>query len=387
MRNRLLSSLLLLIALSTSPSFAQKINGDLLSVTQHNSFKKANNKPVQFVEGGTSSYALKKVEEMPERCKLPFGTNASGAEFAPHVIPGVLNTHYGFPGVAQLDYFKSKGLTLFRMPFLWERVQPKLGGELDKEELARMVAFVDAARERNLWVILDMHNYARRNVNGKLEIIGASSVSIDHVVDAWRKLAEVFKTKDNIYGYGMMNEPHDMPDGKLWFNIAQSIITGIRSVDATTPIMVGGDSWSSAERWIAFSDNLKNLSDPASKLIFEAHIYFDKNASGAYKDSYDKERTTKRTGIKRARPFVKWLKKNNLKGFIGEYGVPDDDPRWLATLDKFLGYLQKNDINGAYWSAGPRWGKYRLAIEPIEAKDRPQMSVLEKYKFANEDCK
>ena len=36
---------------------------------------------------------------------------------------------------------------------------------------------------------------------------------------------------------------------------------------------------------------------------------------------------------------------------------------------------------GTYWSAGPRWGDYKLAVQPSNnyTVDRPQMAVLEKY--------
>ncbi|RRN76577.1 glycoside hydrolase family 5 protein, partial [Pseudoxanthomonas sp. SGD-10] len=278
------------------------------------------------------NYQISKADiNMPDRSKLPFGTNVSGAEFAPHKAPGLYNREYTYPTVSQLDYFKSKGLTLFRLPFLWERIQKDLNGELDKEELARMTAFVDAARERNLWIILDMHNYGKRYVNGNRETIGSSVLSIEHVTDAWKKIAAHFKDKDNIWAYGLMNEPNAMLPSTPWLNIAQGLITEIRKVDMKTPIMVGGDSWSSAARWIQASDNLKTLKDPANNLIFEAHIYFDKDASGSYKKSYEEEEATPNIGIERARPFVEWLKENNFKGFVGEYGVPDNDPRWLVT--------------------------------------------------------
>ena len=36
--------------------------------------------------------------------------------------------------------------------------------------------------------------------------------------------------------------------------------------------MVGGNDWSSAERWIEQSDTLKFLKDPANNLAFEAHL-------------------------------------------------------------------------------------------------------------------
>ncbi|WP_256011087.1 glycoside hydrolase family 5 protein [Desertivirga xinjiangensis] len=311
----------------------------------------------------------------------PFGVNLAGADFGANV-PGVFNKDYTYPTGADLDYVKSKGLTLIRLPFLWERMQPVLGESLDAKEVERFTEVIDAAAERGILVLPDMHNYCRRKVEGEWLIIGSERVPVEQVANAWAKIADLLKDKKNIWGYGIMNEPHDMPAENSWFTIAQAIITSIRSKDSKTAIVVGGDSWSSAERWPYYSGNLKNLNDPANNLIFEAHIYFDENSSGSYKYSYEKERATAETGIVRAMPFVKWLKANNLKGFIGEYGVPDNDPRWLVTLDKMLDYLQKNGVNGTYWAAGPWWGDYHLAVQPKNGIDRPQMKVVSRYPSA-----
>lgn len=149
----------------------------------------------------------------------PFGVNLAGAEFG--AVPGV---DYSYPTEAELDYFKSKGLKLVRLPFKWERVQPTLNGNLDATELAKMKAFVDTARMKEVWVILDMHNYGRRTYSGDTTIIGSPSLTIAHVADAWGKLASEFKDYDNIYAYGIMNEPHGMLSSTPWFNIAQGII-------------------------------------------------------------------------------------------------------------------------------------------------------------------
>lgn len=317
---------------------------------------------------------------MPDRTLAPFGTNLAAAEFAHSKSPGVYDKDYTYPTVAELDYFAAKGFGLFRLPFLWERIQHELNGELNAEELDRIMKFVDAAKERKLYVLLDMHNYGRRIVKGKSEIIGSVNLSIAHLADAWQKIAEQFKDKDNIWAYGLMNEPHDMLKEVPWLDIAQGSIYKIRKVDQKTPIMVGGDSYSSAARWLTDSDNLKNLKDPANNLIFEAHIYFDRDASGFYKGSYEEEKASPSIGIERATPFLNWLKANKFKGFIGEYGVPDDDARWLVTLDKFLAFLKANGINGTYWAAGPWWGNYKLAIAPKEGQDRPQLETLMRYK-------
>jgi len=317
----------------------------------------------------------------------PFGVNLAGAEFGVN-MPGTFNTDYTYPTVAELDYFKSKGLNLVRLPFKWERIQRSLKGPLDNAELTRVKNFVNAAQTRDIFIILDMHNYGRRKIDGTTYIIGSSEVPVEYVADAWGKLANEFKSYTNIWGYGLMNEPHSMLSSAPWLDIAQALIDKIRAVDYQTTILVGGDSWSSAARWLAASNNLKNLKDPANNLIFEAHVYFDNDASGSYKGTYDAEKATPTIGIERVTPFVNWLKQNNLRGFVGEYGVPDNDTRWFVTLDNMLKYLKYNCVNGTYWAAGPWWGNYVLAVEPRNGVDRPQMEILTKHTVTNPDnCK
>ncbi len=307
-----------------------------------------------------------------------FGVNLSGAEFGSNV-PGTYDYDYSYPLLTDLDYVKSKGWTLVRLPFLWNRLQPTLNGDLDPVELKRLTDFVDAANEKGINILLDAHNFGRRRVNGQDVIIGAPDVPVSSFADFWGKMAAVFKSKTNIWGYGMMNEPHDMLTDVPWLVIAQKTIDQIRTVDTKTTIVVAGDSFSSASRWNTVSDNLKTITDPSSNLIFEAHTYFDANSSGAYTQSYDLEKATPTIGVERLAPFVNWLKVNNKRGFVGEYGIPDDDPRWLVTLDNALNYLKSNCINGTYWSAGPRWGSDKLAVQPINGVDRPQMQVLKNY--------
>lgn len=310
----------------------------------------------------------------------PFGVNLAGADFGKN-YPGVYGKDYGYPSQKDIRYFKSKGLSLIRVPFRWERIQHELNGELDKDELARLKQVIQEAEKWQVQVIPDLHNYCRRRVGEKSFIIGQNGLSIENLADLWGKLAKELKIYSNIYGYGLINEPFDMLPFTPWTKIAQACIIAIRETDKKTPIIVGGDSWSSAERWMEYSDNLKNLYDPANRLIFEAHVYFDKDASGTYRHSYEEEGANPYTGVERVQPFIKWLKKNNFRGFIGEYGIPDNDERWLVCLENFLAYLSENKVNGTYWAAGPRWGNYPMSVQPTEnyKKDRPQMKVLEKY--------
>ena len=79
-----------------------------------------------------------------------------------------------------------------------------------------------------------------------------------------------------------------------------------RLYDTVTPIVVGGNHWSSAERWQKLSNELRELRDPKDNLIFEAHCYFDIDASGIYRKGYDEEHAYPTVGVDRVRPFVEW---------------------------------------------------------------------------------
>ena len=307
--------------------------------------------------------------------QLPFGVNLAGAEFGTN-FPGTYNVDYTYPTSVQLDYYQANGLNLIRLPIKWERIQPVLNGNLNEAELGRIKNFLLLAQNRNMNVIIDLHNYCRYNINGTERIIGSTDVSIANIKNLWTKLALALNTETNIWAYGIMNEPHDLLANATWFDTAQEIINGIRINDVNTNILVAGDSWSSAERWMQYSNNLKNLSDPANKLIFEAHVYFDKDASGIYANTYDMEGAYPNIGVDRVTPFVNWLKINNLKGFIGEYGVPANDSRWLVVLNNFLSFIKANGINGTYWAGGPWWGNYIVSLEPVLGVAKPQMNIL-----------
>jgi len=320
--------------------------------------------------------------ETPFTVPTRFGVNLSCGEFGTN--PGTYNSNYTYPRISELDYFKSKGFTLIRMPFKWERVQDVLGGPIDTAlDVQKIKEFLQAAQDRGIYVMLDMHNYARCSVNGKSYLIGQTeNVTINHFADVWTKLANELKGFTNIWGYDIMNEPHDMGTVS-WFKIAQAVIDGIRTVDTNTPIVVEGGSWASSYNWKSSSDSLKYLVDPSNKIIYQAHCYFDNNASGVYSGTYDTEVKTSTIDTIRLKPFADWLETNNKIGMIGEFGVPDNDPRWLTMLDQAMDYMKSRNMSGTYWAAGPWWGSYPLSVEPTNIDtnpvDRPQMAILSKY--------
>jgi endoglucanase len=316
---------------------------------------------------------------------FPFGVNLQGGEYNPTQPPNY-GTNYVYPGATQLNYYQSKGLMLIRLPFRWERAQPLINGPLDTTEVNRILTVVDLCNARGMKVLLDAHNGGGRFIPGNTTNsykIGTTQVPKSAFTDFWTKMADFFKTRPNIWGYGLSNEPVNMlPAPNSWFDIAQEAINGIRTTDPNTAIVIGGDSWSFAGHFGvpgSTSDVLKNLVDPSNNLIYEAHIYFDNDHSGFYDTTYDVEGAYATKGIDWAKPFVDWCEANNKVGFFGEYGVPGNDPRWLVVLDNFLRYIQDHNINGTYWSGGQWSSNDPLSVEPIGGVDKPQMQVLLNY--------
>lgn len=313
-------------------------------------------------------------------CPPLMGINLAGANFGLQYSdwPGRYGVEYVYPPDHELDYYNSKHLTLIRLPFSWERVQPTLFGPLDRDEVRRIKSFVDSANIRGMKVILDAHDFGRYRPFDEATVIGSLAAPIASFQDFWTRMAAEFVGVTGVVGYDIENEPHDMGNPATWPKAAQAAVDGIRSVDRNTPIIVEGDGWSNAAHWQSINSALA-INDPSYRIIFSAHVYFDHDGSGRYVSPYDQEHAYPEIGSERLRPFAEWLRQHQYRGFVGEYGVPGDDPRWLVVLDRFLEAVRKEGLPATYWAGGPWWGDYPLSVEPMNGEDRPQMAIVAKY--------
>jgi aryl-phospho-beta-D-glucosidase BglC (GH1 family) len=325
------------------------------------------------------------------------GVNVSGSEYSWET----------YPIASQVDYLQTEGIVLIRLPIAWEKLQSTLNGPLTQGEITNLKSFLDLAASRGMQVIVDIHNYARYNPNWAADAaanggivgpdapdalpIGSSSVPISAFQDFWTKLAGVLAGHAALGGYDIMNEPFGLGPG-VWPTAAQAAVNGIRSVDMSTTIYVEGEQWASAYSWPSVNGSLK-ISDPANNLIYEAHLYFDSNGRGTYAQTYDQQGAYPNWGVDHVQPFLQWLQQNGAKGYLGEFGVPENDPRWLTVLDNFLNTLQQNGIPGTYWyyaypdpSSTNSWWPimsgtdFYMSLVPFaNGQDKPQWSIIAKY--------
>lgn len=301
------------------------------------------------------------------------GVNIAGAEFNGRKVPGIPNHDYFYPARATIDYFAAKGMNSIRVPFLWERMQPQLNGELEPAELKRLEDVVLYANGKGLYVVLDVHNYAYY----RQKVIGSAETPVDALADLWGHLAPRFKDNAKV-GFGLMNEPKGLPT-ETWLAAANASIAEIRRAGANNLVFVPGNGWTGAHSWRSRSygtpnaDVMLGVVDPADNYVYEVHQYLDSNYSGTKPECRNET-----VGMTTLKAFTDWLRQHNKRGYLGEFGA-GADPTCLAALDGMLKFLGDNRdlwIGWSYWAAGAWPPSYFTSVQPVNGADTPQMTVL-----------
>ncbi|MCV3766862.1 glycoside hydrolase family 5 protein [Rhizobium sp. TRM95796] len=301
------------------------------------------------------------------------GINLSGAEFGE--LGGKVNKAYVWPSDKTVSYFAAKGFDTVRLPFMWERLQPKLMAPFDPAEEGRLRESVELIKSHGMRVILDPHNYAR--YQGKL--IGSPDVPHAAFADFWVKLATLFANDPAIY-FGLMNEPNKMPVAQ-WVEAANAATLAIRlEAKAGNLILAPGTAWTGAHSWMKEIDGEPNgvallkYKDPSDNFAFEVHQYLDDDFSGTKGNCSRADDAV--TAIK---DFTKWLKSNGFKGFLGEFGAPGE-PACVAGLQAMIDVVEADKevwTGWTYWVAGDWWSESEpLNIQPTANGDRPQLAAM-----------
>lgn len=314
---------------------------------------------------------------------LPYrGVNLAGAEFGIDpsgngAIPGTHGVNYIYPdpayaaGYNSATYFVGKGMTTFRLPFRWERLQPQRKQPLNAAEQTRLTTTVNNLLAKGVAVVLDVHNYARYGTS----TIGSGAVPNSDFADFWTRVANLYKGNSKVI-FGLMNEPHDMST-EQWVGAANAAIAAIRSTGANNLILVPGNGWDGAHSWnqnwygTPNGSALLQINDPGNNYAFEAHQYLDPNASGS---SYTCVSST--IGSQRLAEFTAWLKQHGKKGFLGEWNT-GKDATCLAALDDMLKHMENNSdvwLGWTFWAAGPWWGND--VLEPQNGQDDIRLTKM-----------
>jgi endoglucanase len=366
---------------------------------------------------------------------LPMGTNLSGMEWAkPGLRYGrssVPNLHFTVPRASDVAYLAANGFNKNRLPIQWELLQPMLHdtnanataqgligapGAFHSGYEAYITGVLDAHAAAGVKCIIDCHNYCRYqdfkfqpdgSVIGLTQppeallrpytsdasqvqerifaLAPGATLTLANFTDFWVRVANRWKDHPGLGGYGLMNEPHDMPapgstvpsaggeDLTIWPTFAQAAVHAIRTVDSATPIYVGGNEWQSA-----MSIAAKNPGWPlaGNNLVYDVHMYLDAMSNG-YAFDFDTEVAKNfsagtgngsidlDTGVKRLKHATAWAKAKGVKLALTEVGMPLDDPRWQEAFKRAVGHAREEGCEIYSWMGGNHWPARNYPINHV----------------------
>jgi len=122
---------------------------------------------------------------------------------------------------------------------------------------------------------------------------------------------------------------------------------------------------------IIFGNNLGNIHHTKTN----EEIFLDR----PYNTALEKEK------VKELLVFTKWLKDNNAKGYIGEFGWPNnkDVKKWGSLATRWYETASYYGLWTSVWATGSYWGDYNLSVYSGESNNgvlsinNPQAAILE----------
>ncbi|HZY16939.1 MAG TPA: cellulase family glycosylhydrolase [Ramlibacter sp.] len=354
------------------------------------------------------------------------GTNLSGMEWAKpgtrRTESSLPNLHYTVPRRADIEWLASVGFRRNRLPVLWEMLQPMLHdsrasaevralvgepGEFHAQYVQLITDVLDAHAAVGATCILDLHNYGRYRdfvvrEDGSMAgltrgptpqhrpyttdpaavqerifaLAPGATLTQAHFADFWSRAARRWKDHPGLGGWGLMNEPHDMPapgstvasdgggeDLTIWPAFAQAAITAIRRIDTRIPIYVAGNEWSAAT-----SLARRNPGFPlqGENLVYEVHLYLDAASNG---HNFDFDTEVRKgfsagvgrrsidldTGARRLQSAIRWAEEHRVRLALTEVGMPVDDPRWEESFHRTVREAIDHGVEVCSWMSGNHW--------------------------------
>jgi len=298
------------------------------------------------------------------------GVNIAGFDFGCG-IDGTCNVTAAYPplaslggpdGIGQMQHFsKDLGMNIFRLPVGWQYlVNNKLGGSLDGNNVGKYDQLVQGCLATGAHCIIDVHNYARWNG----QIIGQGGPSNAQFVNLWTQLAQKYGSNNKMV-FGVMNEPHDVPDINKWADTVQAVVTAIRAHAKTNMILLPGNDWTSAAAMPTKSGpallKVVNPDNTTNGLIFDVHKYLDSDNSGTHTDCVTDNIDSAFS------PLATWLRSNKRQAINSETGGGN-----TASCEKYLcAQLQYQDQNSDVFLGWTGWSAGAFSPQTYELSEVP----------------
>jgi len=336
------------------------------------------------------------------------GTQLRGANIWQRIVvpdldgPEFLGSGYIGPPITQidLDALAALGANVVNLshPGLYTERPPYV---LDEQVQANLDHVIEMAAQADLFVVITFRTGPGRSdftfyrdgagdwfdAELLIESVWTDPAAQDAWVDMWRTAAERYRDEPVVVGYDLMCEPNgegiflDVYDpeaffpahaGSLldWNQLYPRIVSGIREVDAETPILVSAQGWG-AVRWLP---GLEPVNDPRVVYMVhqyepqEAYTHQDPAGGNSYPDELDLDGDGAADRFDRA-----WLAEylSAVESFqrahgapvsVNEFGVERWVPQAAAFMADQMELFESYGMNHSLWAWDPAWAPWTGSV-------------------------
>jgi hypothetical protein len=336
------------------------------------------------------------------------GTQLRGANLWQRIVvpdldgPEFLGSGYVGPPITQadLDALAALGANVVNLshPGLFTERPPYV---LDEQVQANLDRLIEMAAQADLFVVITFRTGPGRsdftfyrdgagdwfNPELLIESVWTDAAAQDAWVDMWRAAAERYRDEPVVVGYDLMCEPNgegiflDVYDpeaffptyaGSLldWNQFYPRIVSGIREVDAETPILVSAQGWG-AVRWLPALDPVDE-----SHVVYTVHQYEPQESythqgpagGNSYPGDFDLD------GDGTPEPFDRaWLagylsavgsfqSEHEAPVSVNEFGVERWVPQAAAFMADQMELFESYGMNHSLWAWDPAWGPWTDSV-------------------------
>jgi hypothetical protein len=317
---------------------------------------------------------------------------------------------------ADFDSLAAMGANVVNIahPGLYSETAPYV---LNTDAQANLDSLIAMIQRANMFAVITFRTGPGRNESDivpghpgpELYSVWTSQAEQDAWVAMWRYTADRYKNNKVVVGYDLMCEPHSnaiLPTPTYdpssfyptyantlydWNPLAMRITTAVRQVDNTTPILIGGMSWSSAY-WL---NSLTSNGD--TKTVYMVHLYephtYTHQSLPITSTSLTYGTTTgsfTRTDLLTQFAYISSFKNSRqVPVGVNEFGVKRYETGASQYLNDEMEIMESNGLNYSIWEwassySGINWDdfNYRRGTDPNNHADvtpNELTTVIESY--------
>lgn len=320
--------------------------------------------------GASQNMSTFKVSASNRSLVLSFrGLSLSGGEI--RALSNGKEAGYFMPHISETQPFVDNGMNSFRVPIRWEYIATPSGTlKEDTIYIHKLDILINNLTAINGRVILDLHNfmlYINDTIVGVIDGCPENARGMcanglipgsDAVTTFWSNIARRYQSPFIIYN--VMNEIGPNATLNDVMRYTTDALKGIRTTETALNlsshlVLISGTQSNRMQDWFlkdrdgASNDNNSLFLDHFrndSNFAVAVHHYFDPNKNGLYPvGDCTPEFLFRSLFNQYFRRFMDWIKSNNVRFFITEFGAPDT-PDCHADVAYFLTQLEAQSDSG-----------------------------------------